>query len=188
MIEKYFRILLWKVFKFEKWHISLLSQREYAQDIIKFANSKNINSIVEIGVGLGDIIRNIKASYKLCLDLNKAVLKANKFLSFFNNKGSKKIEFKEFDIFKNNLDSKFDMIIMVNWIHNIEANLLNKRFQKFISSNLNRGYLVFDVLENKDYKYNHNPEELLKDIDNIKVNVSEKVYEYGRRLVYVKKN
>ena len=83
--------------------------------------------------------RNIKASYKLCLDLNKAVLKANKFLSFFNNKGSKKIEFKEFDIFKNNLDSKFDMIIMVNWIHNIEANLLNKRFQKFISSNLNRG-------------------------------------------------
>ena len=81
IINKYFRMLLWKVFKFERWHISLLSQREYAQDVIEFSNKKNFDSIVEIGTGIGDVIRNIYAKKKLCLDLEKNILKANKFLS-----------------------------------------------------------------------------------------------------------
>lgn len=83
MINRYFRILLWKIFKFEKWHISLLTERKYAQDVIIFANTQKINSIVEIGTGLGDIIRNIYATNKYCLDIDVNVLKANRFLSYF---------------------------------------------------------------------------------------------------------
>ena len=77
VLEKYLRILLWKYFKFEKWHLSLLSQRIYAQDIIKFSNTNKQNSTVEIGAGVGDIIRNINSPNKLCLDINENVLNAN---------------------------------------------------------------------------------------------------------------
>jgi hypothetical protein len=187
-IEKYFRILLWKIFKFEKWHISLLSQRKYAQDVISFANTQNINSIVEIGTGLGDIIRNIYATNKHCLDIDENVLKANQFLSFFSNKGYRNISFEQFDIYKNNLNDKYDLLIMVNWIHNIEQEVLKKSFSEFITQNLNNnGYLIFDILENKSYKYNHSVKNLLEGIENIEILISDKQYEYNRKLIYVRK-
>jgi|APSaa5957512535_1039671.scaffolds.fasta_scaffold02974_4 hypothetical protein len=189
IINKYFRMLLWKVFKFERWHISLLSQREYAQDVIEFSNKKNFDSIVEIGTGIGDVIRNIYAKKKLCLDLEKNILKANKFLSFFINKGNKNIDFEEFDIYKCSLTEKYDLIIMLNWIHNIESKVLQKSFSKFINQNLNKnGYLIFDILENKSYKYNHDIEYLLEGIKNIDIVVSDKKYEYDRKLIYVRLN
>jgi hypothetical protein len=187
-IEKYFRILLWKFFKFEKWHISLLSQREYAQDIISTFEQDEFSSIVEIGTGLGDIIRNINSSNKLFLDIDKSVLNANKILSYFNNRGCKTSNFNEFDIYKNSLSGKFDLIIMVNWIHNIELDVLQNKFNEFINNNLNNeGYLVFDILENKSYKYNHLVEDLLFGIKNINVEIVNKNYEYNRKLIYVRK-
>ena len=54
---------------------------------------------------------------------------------------------------------------MLNWIHNIESKVLQKSFSKFINQNLNKnGYLIFDILENKSYKYNHDIEYLLEGI------------------------
>lgn len=186
-INKYFRILMWKIFKFEKWHISLLSQRIYAQEIIDFCNTKKLNTIVEIGTGLGDIIRSINSHNKVCLDIDENVLKANKFLSFFLNKGCENITFKQFDIYKNELTGKYDLIIMVNWIHNIEPEVLKKSFNKYINQNLNKdGYLIFDIIENKNYKYNHDIEILLEGIENIDILVSDTIYEFNRKLIYVR--
>jgi hypothetical protein len=189
LINKYFRILIWKIFKFEKWHISNLSQRGYAQDIIEFSNKKKFTSVVEIGVGIGDIIRNIYAANKLCLDIDKKVLKANKFLSYFNNKGSNQIAFKDFDIYKNHLEGRYDLIIMVNWIHNIESRILKKQFSNFINKNLNtNGYLIFDILENASYNYNHTLADLLDGLEDIDVVASKNIYEYNRKLIYVRLN
>ena len=159
------------------------------RDIIVFFKKKKFSSIVEIGVGLGDIIRNINSNNKLFLDIDKNVLNANKFLSYFNNIGCQNSNFNEFDIYKNNLSGKFDLIIMVNWIHNIELNILQNKFNTFINNNLNdEGYLIFDIVENKKYKHNHTIDDLLKGINNIDILIPDKQYEYNRKLIYVRLN
>lgn len=77
---------------------------------------------------------------------------------------------------------------MVNWIHNIEPDILKNKFHIFINRNLNKGgYLIFDILENTSYKYNHNIENLLEGIKNIDILISDKQYEYNRKLIYVRK-
>jgi len=58
---KLFRLMLRFFFQFEKWHVFTLTERKYARDIIKYCDSiENRNSVVEIGCGLGDILRKLK--------------------------------------------------------------------------------------------------------------------------------
>src|SRR6476661_7699197 len=70
------------IYRFDKWHVSSIDQRKYAQDIIFYCNKKDDkHSFVEIGCGLGDILRNVKYKTKKGLDADANVLKAASLLA-----------------------------------------------------------------------------------------------------------
>ena len=181
------RFLLQKYFGFEKWHISLLENRPYAIEVIDFLNNRSNKGVVaEIGCGLGDIVRNLNFKNKVGLDIEEAVLNATRFLSHLNNKGGD-LKLRCFDFTKDNLAEKCDAIVMVNWIHNIDPGLLRKRVTELFGNNLkNDGVLIFDVIENEKYRFNHNVEYLTQDVTG-EVNLMGP-YQYGRTIVILKKN
>ncbi len=179
-VKHFDRLILKLLFRFDKWHVSKLSDRKYAQDIISYINKidhLNSKSVLEIGCGLGCIIRRIKAKTCIGFDLSPNVVKAAKFLSYIKIKYN--MRFRQFDFMLDNIEGKFDVIIMVNWIHNIPSNILNVKLNELIENNLTKcGMVILDTLRNDTYKYNHDINFL---IQNLKCKISILGnYEYGR--------
>jgi SAM-dependent methyltransferase len=152
------------MFQFDTWHITPLMCKQYAKEIIKYCNNNPIrNSIVEIGCGLGDILRNVHYKNKKGYDIDQNVLKAARFLSFW-----KKERNNTFSIFifpNDKLEDKYDIIVMVNWIHNIQPNILKENIEKYFLYNLNQdGSIIIDTVQDNEYKVNHDIKFLINDL------------------------
>jgi len=152
---KVLRLVLRQFFHFDQWHIFTLAERKYAQDIIRFCNNKLARqSFVEIGCGLGDIIRNVRYENKVGYDIDQQALKAASFLDKFSTKG--RTAFSLFEFPESYLPGKHDVIVMVNWIHHIPPPILGSKIQEYLSQSLNeKGILIIDTVQDKEYKFNH---------------------------------
>jgi cyclopropane fatty-acyl-phospholipid synthase-like methyltransferase len=156
-LSRFPRIILWYIFRFDKWHISSLSEHKYAQDIIKYLNLRANNrqfSLVEIGCGLGDIIRNVKYHSRLGLDREANVLRAAALLAKIKLNG--KLIFKVFDFPGSELNGRYDSLVMVNWIHHIWPEVLKAKISQYVANNLTEGgEILIDTVQSKNYEYNH---------------------------------
>lgn len=146
--------LLYLIFRFDKWHISPFINRKYAQKIVEYLNKNKFrNSAAEIGCGLGSIIRRIKYKKRDGLDSEVQVLKAARFISFIT---ANLITYKRFEFPISNLDDRYDVIIMVNWIHHIEPTVLKSAIFKILINNINlKGRIILDTVQNSKYQYQH---------------------------------
>src|SRR4051812_38759212 len=112
--SKIFRRFLRAIYGFEFWHTYALADRNYALEIIKYCNGlSKRGSVIEIGCGLGDIIRNIDFSKKLGCDIDPRVLSGARILGLFK---KPKIVFKQFTFPTTTLEGSVDLIITVNWV------------------------------------------------------------------------
>lgn len=147
--------ILQKIFGFDKWHITSLSQRKYAIDIIGFSNNLPVrNSACEIGCGLGDIIRNLHFKRRIGLDIDLSALKAAAFISKFS--GQTAVDYSLFEFPEERLKESFDVIVMVNWIHHIQPIKLKEKLSEFFQNNLNdKGVLIIDTVQDESYEFNH---------------------------------
>lgn len=161
------RQILSLFFGFDKWHIQKVVDRLYVKSIIDFLTqnfeSKHDCRIVEIGAGLGDIIRNVPFETKYILDYDQSVLNACKFLSNFSNKGAKSTHFQLFNFPNDALSGQFDVVLLVNWIHTIEPEVLLPKLQEYFDNNLKLGgYMIVDSAGHANARFNHNFSELLQ--------------------------
>jgi 2-polyprenyl-3-methyl-5-hydroxy-6-metoxy-1,4-benzoquinol methylase len=163
-ITRIWRRALRIVFGFDKWHVSSIDQRKYVQDIIQYCNKKGSrSSFVEIGCGLGDILLNVKFKTKKGFDADRKVLKAASFLARLK---KQKVQFEVFTFPDSPLTSKYDVITMVNWIHHIEPAVLRNKIGEYFNDNLSdEGEILIDTVQDKEYKYNHNINFLIKELN-----------------------
>ena len=168
---------LQKYFQFDKWHIVSLRQRRYAREIIAFSNRRvNRKSFLEIGCGLGDILRNVRYENKTGYDLDQKVLNAAAFLNKISLGPA--IHFGVFNFPESEITGKYDVILMVNWIHHIEPTVLKLKIQEYFANVLNGGgTIILDTVDHAEYQYRHDIFFLTKDI---KANVN-KLGDYERQ-------
>lgn len=155
---------LQKYFGFDKWHIVSLRQRKYARDIINYCNQlSNRNFFLEIGCGLGDLVRNVNYTNRVGYDMDQRVLKAAAFLSRISL--GTKIRFSVFNFPSSAISGKYDVILLVNWIHHIEPAILKSKLQKYFNDSLrDGGRIIIDTVQHPEYQYNHDVIYLTKDI------------------------
>jgi SAM-dependent methyltransferase len=188
-VLKTFKILLRKFFGFDRWHLVTYLERQYVFDIIQHLNNRDIrDSALEIGCGLGDIIKRLNYNVRVGLDREKEVLSAFRFTNKIQKFWVKSISLSIFDFEKDTVLGKYNVIIMCNWIHNIEPEFLKIKVEELMRDHLTPGgELILDTVENKSYQYNHSPEYLYPNIS-----VEMKVignYEHGRKILsFIKKN
>lgn len=159
--------LLQRIYGFNTWHINPYSKRPYAKAIVSHLNKRSARqSVLEIGCGLGDILRRLDFKNKKGLDREQAVLNAAAFMTKFHNASNGTVSYKIFDLLDDEINGTFEAIIMVNWIHEIPPQILAEKFNTLFTAHLKPGgELIFDVLDNPDYKYNHSPNELTSGIN-----------------------
>ncbi|RYG28620.1 MAG: class I SAM-dependent methyltransferase [Chitinophagaceae bacterium] len=166
LITKAQRKLIQLIYGFDKWHISPLSERPYARDVIAYSNNRSErNNFVEIGCGLGDIIRNVDYVTRAGYDNDSKVLKAARALPSKTRTG-KRVKYSVFNFPETALSGTSDVITMVNWIHHIEPVVLKKNIEQYFRENLKPGgEILVDTVQDKAYRYNHNIEFLTGGID-----------------------
>ncbi len=152
-------------FKYPKWHDLALIECEYAQYIVRHLNKKQTRGqVLEIGCGMGNILRNLDFETRIGVDIDNKVLKAFSFLNYFSsaNKNIKLINVgvNDLPIYKN-----CDAIVIVNWIHELDqetlVSYLNKLFHQYLSHG---GELIFDTVSKKSYRHNHSIEAVIKSL------------------------
>lgn len=193
-INYYFKKIFIRLFNVPRWHLSMLKDKKYAIEIINELNACNSNkTVVEIGCGMGDIIRNLNFRKKIGYDISTRVLFGALLLDILNfiiNKFSSPglTTFKKSNLENLKLHKKVDVIILVNWIHMLHQDKLNKCIVEIVKSNLNsNGFIVFDcLLNNKDYKFNHNHLDLIKN-SGLKIYKILGPYNYNRFIYFYKK-
>ncbi|MEO8582508.1 MAG: hypothetical protein ABI415_01860 [Flavitalea sp.] len=154
--DKLYRKAIQLLLGLEKWHNYPLTERPYAQEIIKYCNTlPNRNSYAEIGCGVGDIVRSVDFKNRIGFDNNKNVLRAAKFFPVHYKKGSS-ISYQLFHFPDTILKGTFNVLALVNWIHHIESLVLQKKIEEYFNNNvISGGEIIVDTVKDPSYKYNH---------------------------------
>jgi hypothetical protein len=155
-VRRFPRRVLKTFFQFDAWHLISPVERKYVPEIIAFLNflpKGQRKNVVEIGCGLGDIIRNLHFHKKIGFDDENKVIKAASFVSTLSFDRTRFLSF----VFPSSvLKDKWSAIIMVNWIHHIEPDILRENIQTYFSENLlPGGCIVVDTVQASNYKFNH---------------------------------
>lgn len=136
-------------YKFDPWHVSgNIYCRTYKHQVLELVESLGaISSVVEIGCGLGDLVSNVAAPDRVGIDKDKNVIKAAEYL----NGGKCRFvsgTFEEASLFK------ADLLIMVNWIHELAPDIIECNVKKLRS---NYVYMLVDAITSNrgEYKYKH---------------------------------
>lgn len=174
IIKRSFNLLLYSIFKFDRWHI--LSNYDYIRPIIDYLNQNllqdNKELLVEIGCGLGNICRQTSYARVIGLDCDRNVIRANDFLNKFSFKRS--CTFKHFNLFEDDLakiihpDIKINVLLMVNFLHGVDPVFLRHKLAEYFDRNL-VGSVIMDVRTDAGFRYQHNIEFLTQKIKNVVV-------------------
>jgi SAM-dependent methyltransferase len=153
LVKKLYYSQLRNKFKFHPWHSSAPFEcRSYKQIIVDIANDLNVNVVVEVGCGLGEIVSRVKSNKRYGIDVEKEVISAANHLY------SHKVKFLvgSFEKILEIEDSKVDLLICVNWIHGLEPQSLTNSIMNLIDKNKVH-YLLFDRIrkEQANYKFKH---------------------------------
>lgn len=154
------RYLLKWIFGFDLWHVNRLGDRPYALRVIAYLNDlpeDRRGRVVEIGCGLGDILRRLQFRERLGLDADRAVLRAARLLAGSSRTGPRFTDF----TFPHPLDGRYDAIIMVNWPHLVDEERLRPQLAEYVHAHLApKGVLIVDTVQDPAYTHHHHIDRL----------------------------
>ena len=138
---------LQKDYGFDPWHTSPYELRKYAQDVAKYINDNlhRESTVVDIGCGLGEVLRNVKAKKRVGLDLDEAAIKCARMLD-----RSKTIEY-EVGTFENFEKGQIvDFLITLSFMHGSREDSWREPYHNFTEKNDVRNIIVDVVPEGVD--------------------------------------
>ena len=142
--------LLRLFYGYHPWHADApLSARPYRKTVALMINDLCPTNVVEVGCGLGSILSLVNAQSRVGYDLDAGAIKAARFLR------NRNIQFALGDITAVN-QSKIDVLILVNWIHEISPEQLDIWLTPLLSQT---AYLCVDAIDENNssgYRYAHN--------------------------------
>ncbi len=150
------RHVLYWFFRFDRWHLGHPDEA-YVRPIVDFLNRRpapDRRTIVEIGCGLGDILRRVRFRSRLGLDRDSRAVAAARVLAAA--RGQRALAFRRFEFPDSPLEGRYDAIVLVNWIHQVPPDLLGAMLQTYFTHNLlPGGVMVVDTVTDPAYTYNH---------------------------------
>lgn len=139
--------IYWKSYGFDKWHIgNNIYNRPYKLQLAKLLSSLELESIIEVGCGFGEILECTNAITKIGYDNDPKVIAAA-------SKATRRVSFKVGSL--NDIkEESFDCLLLFNWIHNLSEKELEQGINKYWSK---ISYLVVDQVKKgtSGYKYHH---------------------------------
>jgi SAM-dependent methyltransferase len=146
--------LLRMIFGFDPWHSHASYHcRPYKRVLVDIANSVVPQTVVEVGCGLGDIVRRVRARSRIGLDIDGRVIRAARFL---NPRSVRWIEGDGSMVERCIAPGQdIDCLIMVNWTHNVAADQLASLLLPLLPRTK---YLILDAIDADapaSYRFRH---------------------------------
>lgn len=159
------RYALRRIYGFDIWHVNRLADRPYARALITHLNGRDDDArgrVLEIGCGLGDIIRRLRYRERIGVDADPAVIRAARLLALPQRWSGLRIA--PFSFPDDALDGRFDAIVMVNWPHELPAAVVRQAIAGYVRDHLQPGGAVYvDTVQDRAYRYNHQIGDLTPD-------------------------
>ena len=129
-----------KKYHFDTWHLSPYEWKEYAQACVAYINAHGGKTVVDIGCGLGGVLRHVKADRRIGLDLHEEVVKAAREL------GGGDIAFAtgSFDELE---EKQVDYLVTLNFMHGGTEDTWKEPYRKAAEQNGVRYFIVDTVPE-----------------------------------------
>lgn len=137
-----------RVYCFDRWHAhSTWYNRSYKMVAVAMANSIKPESVIEIGCGLGEIISRIDSTTKIGFDTCDKVLMAA------SDYHDQTIRWQSGSFFEAQTFEK-DLLIAINWIHNLSPEELEKNILS--NKSTTKYFLLESITKNTDgFRYYH---------------------------------
>ena len=147
LLKRPYYWFLQRLFHFDKWHTMPIEHRPYALELCRYVNEliekEGLENVVEIGCGLGEILARIKVGQRIGFDVEENVIRAGRAIN-------KTIEFHT-GTFGDVRGRDIDVLIAVNFTHNIAPDELQRQFTEVLLNNK----VKFIVVDSVAYKYFH---------------------------------
>lgn len=140
--EKHIRLC--KKYHIDSWHVSPYELRKYVQVTATYVNSKKADVVVDIGCGLGEMLRHINADIKVGFDVQEEVIKVAKMLSKDN------ITYSVGSFDKVNMSVPIDYLITLNFMHGSTAETWKSCYHDIAKRNEIRHFIIDTVPEGYD--------------------------------------
>jgi SAM-dependent methyltransferase len=129
-------------FGFDPWHASTPYWcRRYKQDAVAVANGLAPGVVVEVGCGLADIVSRIRAPVRYGMDIDADVLAAAREIA-------PEVRFRSgsLDQVASLPEPRIDLLVALNWLHNIDADTIVSWLAPGIESGRIRRVLLDEML------------------------------------------
>lgn len=137
--ERYKR--LQKKYGFDTWHFSPYEWREYLQKTAAYINAHQAKKVVDIGCGLGGLLRHIEAPTRIGIDIHEDVILAAKELS------DKSIAYRVGSFNKVVGEDSVDYLITLNFTHGGMEEAWKEAYHTIAERNDIRHFVVDTVPE-----------------------------------------
>lgn len=140
--ERYKRLC--KKYHIDRWHVSPYELRKYVQVTAEYVNSKKVDVVVDIGCGLGEMLRHINAETRIGIDDQEEVIKVARMLD----KGNITYNVGSFDTV--NMTSPIDYLITLGFMHGSTEETWKSCYHDIAKRNEIRHFIVDTIPEGYD--------------------------------------
>jgi hypothetical protein len=138
ILDKFALRLLQRLYGFNRWHADApLSARPYRRTVAEIVNGLRLESVVEVGCGLGAVLSLVNARHRHGYDLDAGAIRAARLIR------SRDIFFTQGDM-SCVREHEIDVLILVNWIHDFSPEQLAIWLQPLIPRTR---YLLLDAID-----------------------------------------
>ena len=142
----YYKILQ-KKYHFSNWHLTPYELREYVQIVAAYVNKQNAGCVVDLGCGLGELIRHIKAKKRIGIDIQDETIGAAKHLH-----GHTDIEFRKGTFEELGTGQDIDYLITLGFMHGSPHEVWQPLYTKACKEN-NIKYVIVDSTKTTEESY-----------------------------------
>lgn len=140
-------VILCRKYGFDRWHVQPYELRKYAIETGGYISGYRPQLVVDIGCGLGDLLRHIKLSETgagFGYDVSEKAIKAAKKLS-----KSKMLNFYVGSFDEVNFDKRIDYLSALGFMHGCSEEYWKPQFEKLLGRN-EVYHVVVDVFPEKN--------------------------------------
>ena len=141
-IKMLYYSVLRRKYGFFKWSVSPFELRPYIQDVAKYINRTESDSVLDIGCGLGELLRHVKATDKTGYDIDDKSIAVAKRLdrkhSITFNTGS----------FEEARGYNVDVMVSLNFMHERPAEYWKPIYKKMTDQNQIKTIILDSVPDN----------------------------------------
>lgn len=140
--ERYKR--LQKKYQFDPWHVSPYELRRYLQAVAEYIRQRNPAVVVDIGCGLGELLRHINAGVKVGYDVCGDALEVARLLS----DGDIEYHLGSFD--EVTMEQPIDYLVTLGFMHGSREDTWRSCYHDIAARNEIRHFVVDTVPEGWD--------------------------------------